>query len=164
MSASSQPGWDVPAQHSQPGSWPRSTLQRGRQPCPARGPTPTCLRVRQPGSPESFYWHLGPTGGRPVWSRQCRDELISRQTGVYLLASPEYQPHTQALHLHPTLLRPGRPCLTLPYTYRKHQASPLHSLLKTPPLACFQTSYHSGHCTLITSFDSANACEICIID
>lgn len=42
-SASSQPGWDSPAQHSQPGSWPGSTLQSGCWPCPSRGPTPTGL-------------------------------------------------------------------------------------------------------------------------
>lgn len=33
-SASSQPEGDVPAQHSQPGFWPGSTLQRGCWPCP----------------------------------------------------------------------------------------------------------------------------------
>lgn len=42
-SASSGPGWDIPAQRSQPGSWPGSTLQRGCWPCPTKGPTPTGL-------------------------------------------------------------------------------------------------------------------------
>lgn len=63
-SASSQPGWDIPAQHSQPGSWPGSTLQRGCRPCPTRGPTPTGLAGAAAWEPWELLLAPAPPGGR----------------------------------------------------------------------------------------------------
>lgn len=97
-----------------------------------------------------------------VWAVQRWADQQTEGCGPRCLT--EYQPHTQALHLHPTVLKPGKPCLTLLYAQRKPQGFPTPLLVNTLPLACSQSSHHSGHCTCITSFDSANACEIWIID
>lgn len=120
-SASSQPDWDVPAQHSQPGSsWPGSTLQRGCWPWPARGPTPTGLAGGAAWEPWELL--LAPA----TYKREA--SLVSAVQGW---ADQETDgcgassPHKQVFHLHLTLLGLGRPCLLI---HRGNlRTSPLHS-------------------------------------
>lgn len=134
VSASSQPGWDVPAQHGQPDSWPGSTLQRGCWPCAARAPPPLASGVGQPGIPESFYWHLGPTeGGQPGLDGEGMGQSGENRVWNLLASLSACYPHTQALHV-------AGICHALPDIYMGNlRASPLHSLLKAAPLAYSQT-------------------------
>lgn len=57
--------------------------------------------------------------------------------------------HTRHSTRIPHCQGPSRSCLSQSCIHRGNlRASSLHSLLNAPLLACSQTSYHSGHCTL----------------
>lgn len=112
-------------------------------------------RVGQPGSPESFCWHLGPTeGGQPGLGGEGMGQLGENR--VWNLLASLSATHTAG---HSMLLGPGRPGLILLNTQGNLRASPLHYLLKVASLACSQTK-----CIFVSSVDSANAQKVQIID